>query len=74
MAVDRRNVPRNGERVPYVIISGPPGMPLIRLVRCPRELLADPALKPNAIYYITKVIIPPINRCFLLISADLNNW
>ncbi|CAG9858268.1 unnamed protein product [Phyllotreta striolata] len=73
-AIDKRKEPRSGERVPYVIVNGPPGLPLIRLVRCPRDLLEDPALKPNALYYITKVIIPPINRCFSLIGADANTW
>ncbi|KAL1488019.1 hypothetical protein ABEB36_015394 [Hypothenemus hampei] len=72
--MDPRNEPRSGERVPYVIVNGPPGLPLIRLVRSPKDLLADPSLRPNAVYYITKVIIPPINRCFNLIGADLNTW
>lgn len=36
--------------------------------------MQDPSLRPNAIYYITKVIIPPINRCFNLIGADLHGW
>ncbi|CAH1173828.1 unnamed protein product [Phaedon cochleariae] len=73
-AVDKRNEPRSGERVPYIIVNGPPGLPLIRLVRSPRDLLQNPSLRPNAIYYITRVIIPPINRCFNLIGADLNSW
>ncbi|XP_064212236.1 DNA polymerase zeta catalytic subunit isoform X2 [Tribolium castaneum] len=73
-SVDRRSEPRRGERVPYIIANGPPGVPLIRLVRSPREFLTDASLRPNAIYYITKVIIPPINRCFNLIGADLNAW
>lgn len=73
-AVDKRNEPRAGQRVPYVIINGPPGLPLIRLVRSPYDLLADSALRPNALYYITRVIIPPINRCFNLIGVDLNAW
>ncbi|RZB70336.1 DNA polymerase zeta catalytic subunit [Asbolus verrucosus] len=73
-AIDKRNEPRNKQRVPYVIASGPPGVPLIRLVRSPTEFLDDPSLRPNAIYYITKVIIPPINRCFNLIGADLTGW
>ncbi|XP_074033299.1 DNA polymerase zeta catalytic subunit isoform X3 [Leptinotarsa decemlineata] len=73
-AVDKRNEPRSGERVPYVIINGPPGLPLIRLVRSPRDLLNDSSLRPNALYYITRVIIPPINRCFNLIGADLHTW
>lgn len=25
-------------------------------------------------YYITKVLIPPLNRCLLLIGADVNHW
>lgn len=71
---DRRAEPRRGERVPYVIINGPPGVPLIRLVRSPHEYLADEGLKINTMYYITKVIIPPLNRCLLLIGADVNQW
>ncbi|XP_017786334.1 PREDICTED: DNA polymerase zeta catalytic subunit [Nicrophorus vespilloides] len=71
---DNRNIPRSGERVPYVIINGPPGLPLIKLVRSPWDLIEDTNLRPNAIYYITKIIIPPINRCLLLIGADLRTW
>lgn len=73
-AVDKRNEPRRGERVPYIIVNGPPGLPLIRMVKSPRDLLNDPSLRPNALYYITKVIVPPINRCFNLIGADVNAW
>ncbi|RZF41267.1 hypothetical protein LSTR_LSTR010495 [Laodelphax striatellus] len=73
MKKDRRSEPRTGERVPYVIVSGPPGLPLIRLVRSPHELLADPALKVNADYYISRVIIPPLNRCLLLVGANVHN-
>ncbi|CAH0553548.1 unnamed protein product [Brassicogethes aeneus] len=73
-AEDKRSEPRRGERVPYVIVNGPPGLPIIKLVRSPRELLADPSLRPNALYYITRVIIPPINRCLTLIGADLHIW
>ncbi|XP_067630621.1 DNA polymerase zeta catalytic subunit isoform X2 [Eurosta solidaginis] len=71
---DPRHVPRCGERVPFVIVNGPPGVPLIRLVRSPQEVLEDEGLKINAIYYITKAIIPPLNRCLLLIGADVNEW
>nr|XP_036219196.1 DNA polymerase zeta catalytic subunit [Bactrocera oleae] len=71
---DPRRIPRCGERVPFIIVNGPPGVPLIRLVRSPHEVLADEGLKINAIYYITKAIIPPLNRCLLLIGADVNEW
>lgn len=30
---DRRSEPRVGERVPYVVVYGSPGLPLIQLVR-----------------------------------------
>lgn len=72
--MDRRREPRSGERVPYVIANGPPGLPLIKLVRSPDELLADEGLKINSFYYILKAIIPPLNRCLLLIGVDVNNW
>lgn len=74
MQMDRRAEPRRGERVPYLVVNGPPGLPLIRLVRSPHEYLTNEALKINAMYYITKVLIPPLNRCLLLIGADANQW
>ncbi|TDG44390.1 hypothetical protein AWZ03_009193 [Drosophila navojoa] len=74
MLKDPRRVPRRGERVPFCIINGPPGVQLIRLVRHPHEILANEGYKINAIYYITKAIIPPLNRCLLLIGADVNDW
>ncbi|XP_063108437.1 DNA polymerase zeta catalytic subunit isoform X2 [Cavia porcellus] len=71
---DRRSEPRVGERVPYVIIYGTPGVPLIQLVRRPGELLQDPTLRLNAIYYITKQILPPLARIFSLIGIDVFSW
>ncbi|CAH2007335.1 unnamed protein product [Acanthoscelides obtectus] len=71
---DRRREPRSGERVPYVVVNGPPGLPVIKLVHSPRDLLNDPSLRPNAQYYITRAIIPPLNRCFQLIGADVSEW
>lgn len=56
------------------MINGPPGVPLIRLVRSPHEYLTNEGYKINAEYYITKVLIPPINRCLLLIGADAHQW
>jgi DNA polymerase zeta len=74
MKVDKRAEPRRGERVPYVIVNGAGGLPLIKLVRSPHELLHNDSLRINAIYYITKVIIPPLNRCLFLIGANANEW
>ncbi|KAM9496921.1 DNA polymerase zeta catalytic subunit isoform 1-T1 [Clarias gariepinus] len=74
MAYDRRLEPRVGERVPYVIVYGSPGVPLIQLVRRPLEVLQDPALRLNAAYYITKQILPPVARIFSLIGVDVFSW
>lgn len=74
LQTDRRAEPRISERVPYVIVNGPPGLPLIRLVRSPLDLLTDPSLRPNATYYITRVIIPPLDRCFSLLGAEVESW
>ncbi|XP_072912026.1 DNA polymerase zeta catalytic subunit isoform X3 [Hemitrygon akajei] len=71
---DRRSEPRVGERVPYVIVYGMPGLPLIQLVRRPIEVLQDPSLRLNATYYITKQILPPLNRIFSLIGLDVFSW
>ncbi|XP_014475827.1 PREDICTED: DNA polymerase zeta catalytic subunit isoform X2 [Dinoponera quadriceps] len=71
---DPRAVPRTSERVRYVIVAGAPNQALIQCVRSPTEVLADPALMPNSVYYITKVIMPPLNRCFNLFGVDVNTW
>ena len=74
MRVDRRAVPRVGERVKYVVVYGEPGLPLIQLVRTPETLLNQPHLRLNCVYYITKVIVPSLNRCLLLVGADAMVW
>nr|XP_057925939.1 DNA polymerase zeta catalytic subunit [Doryrhamphus excisus] len=74
MAYDRRLEPRVGERVPYVIIYGMPGMPLIQLVRRPLDVLQDASLRLNATYYISKQILPPLARMFQLIGVDVFRW
>jgi DNA polymerase zeta len=72
--VDRRAEPRSGERVPYVVVNGAPGLPLIRLIRSPHELLKDQSLRINAEYYITRAIAPALDRCFSLLGADVHQW
>ncbi|XP_061780433.1 DNA polymerase zeta catalytic subunit [Nerophis lumbriciformis] len=74
MAYDRRLEPRVGERVPYVVVYGPPGTPLIQLVRRPLDALQDSSLRLNATYYITKQILPPLARIFQLIGVDVFSW
>lgn len=57
---DPRAEPLIRERVPYVIVHGPPRATLISLVRQPRELLGNPGLRLNSQYYIKKQLIPPV--------------
>lgn len=71
---DRRSEPRHGERVPYVIVYGTPGQALIQLVRKPRDVMEQPGLRLNATYYITKLLIPPLDRAFSLMGVDVREW
>lgn len=71
---DPRAEPRVGERVPYVVVYGFPGMKLIQLVRTPSEVLSDPSLRLNAHYYLTRVIGPALNRALGLLDADVLQW
>ncbi|CAL8312592.1 unnamed protein product [Lota lota] len=73
-AYDRRLEPRVGERVPYVIVYGSPGVPLIQLVRRPLDVLQDPSLRLNATYYVTKQILPPLGRLLQLVGVDVLRW
>ncbi|XP_050435853.1 DNA polymerase zeta catalytic subunit isoform X2 [Adelges cooleyi] len=73
-ATDRRAEPRDKERVPYVIVAGPKGLPLIKLVQSPRNFLTDKSARINAEYYISRAIIPPLQRCFSLLNVDINQW
>ena len=81
---DRMRIPNIGERVPYVIIYGEPGKPLIQSVRSPDEVLKGKwldtegcqkaSMRPNAAYYITKVVVPALSRCLSLVGADVLSW
>ncbi|XP_064595699.1 uncharacterized protein LOC135462216 [Liolophura sinensis] len=71
---DHRSEPRVGERVPYVIVYGSPGLPLIQLVRQPMELLQDSSLRLNTTYYITKQILPPLDRFLSLLGVNVFTW
>ena len=84
------NIPPVGWRVPYVIVYGEPGRPLIHSVRKPEEvlfeanpvisvegptsLMLDSSLRPNASYYIMKVIVPVLGRCFSLLGVNVLPW
>lgn len=71
---DPRAEPRAGERVLYVIVYGEPGLPLIKLVKEPHELLTDTSLRINSQYYVTRVVIPPLERIFCLLGVSVTKW
>lgn len=75
MLSDPRAEPRYAERVPYVVIHGEPGARLADMVIDPYGLLeVGSPYRLNEQYYITKQIIPALQRVFGLLGADLNKW
>ncbi|XP_052192570.1 DNA polymerase zeta catalytic subunit isoform X3 [Diospyros lotus] len=75
MRVDPRAEPRYAERIPYVVVHGEPGSRLVDMVVDPLDLLAiNSPFRLNDTYYITKQIIPALQRVFGLVGADLNQW
>ncbi|KIW07821.1 uncharacterized protein PV09_01740 [Verruconis gallopava] len=74
MLQDARLEPQYGERVPYVVITGAPGARLIDRCVDPEQLLNNDQLELDAEYYITKNIIPPLERIFNLVGANVRAW
>ncbi|KAJ5210782.1 C4-type zinc-finger of DNA polymerase delta [Penicillium cf. griseofulvum] len=74
MLEDPRSEPQTGERVPYVVVTGAPGSRLVDRCVSPQTLLHDVQLEIDAEYYITKNIIPPLERIFNLVGANVRQW
>jgi DNA polymerase zeta len=74
MLEDARAEPQYGERVPYVVITGAPGARLIDRCVAPETLLNSDHNELDAEYYIIKNIIPPLERIFNLVGANVRNW
>ncbi|KAL6880915.1 zeta catalytic subunit of dna polymerase [Trichoderma novae-zelandiae] len=74
MLQDSRAEPQYGERVPYVVVTGAPGARLIDRCVSPEELLRNPHWQLDADYYITKNLIPPLERIFNLVGANVRQW
>lgn len=74
MLADPRAEPQHGERVPYVVVAGAPGARLIDRCVAPETLLRDDALELDAEYYISKNLIPPLERIFNLVGANVRGW
>ncbi|KAF3004025.1 DNA polymerase zeta [Curvularia kusanoi] len=74
MLADPRTEPQYGERVPYVVITGAPGARLIDRCVAPEVLLNNEHLELDAEYYISKNLIPPLERIFNLVGANVRQW
>ncbi|TGJ81811.1 hypothetical protein E0Z10_g6938 [Xylaria hypoxylon] len=74
MLEDARAEPQYGERVPYVVTSGAPGARLIDRCVAPEELLGNSHLSLDSEYYISKNLIPPLERIFNLVGANVRQW
>ena len=74
MLEDPRAEPQYGERVPYVVITGAPGARLIDRCVAPDVLLQNDHVELDAEYYISKNLIPPLERIFNLVGANVRQW
>ncbi|CUA77435.1 DNA polymerase zeta subunit [Rhizoctonia solani] len=74
LALDPMSEPQYGERVPYVIIRGEPGSRLVDRAVPPEELLRDRHKSIDETYYITHSLIPPLERIFNLVGANVGQW
>ncbi|TIB42126.1 hypothetical protein E3P86_00505 [Wallemia ichthyophaga] len=70
---DPRAAAHYGERVPYVITEGSSDRQVDRAVK-PEEILRNGNLRIDAKYYIERVLIPPLERIFNLMGADVHSW
>ncbi|EME39004.1 hypothetical protein DOTSEDRAFT_75635 [Dothistroma septosporum NZE10] len=74
MLRDPRAEPQYGERVPYVVIAGAPGARLWERCVEPERLINDEYAELDAEYYINKNLIPPLERIFNLVGANVRHW
>ncbi|ANZ76042.1 BA75_02457T0 [Komagataella pastoris] len=74
---DPNAVPQYRERIPYLVVKGRMKERLKDRCLSPEEYLArkdTEFLELDAQYYIEKVIIPPLERIFQLMGADVKSW
>jgi DNA polymerase zeta len=75
MQLDARATPQYNERVPYVVIAGAPGSRLVDRCVTPEYLLQNlDSCRLDAHYYITKNLIPPLERLLSLAGANVRSW
>lgn len=77
MEQDPRAAPRHGERVSFVVLYDRPGAPLKDCVVSPEEYLESARAglaRLNTTYYVTKQILPALDRVFSLIGVRVSGW
>ncbi|OSD03436.1 hypothetical protein PYCCODRAFT_1409114 [Trametes coccinea BRFM310] len=74
MLEDPNDEPQYGERIPYVIVRGESGSRLVDRAIAPHELFRDSHKRLDAHYYISRVLVPPLERIFNLVGADVRSW
>lgn len=74
---DPRSAPRHGERVSFVVVYDRPGAPLKDCVMSPEsflDLCDTRGVRLNTNYYITKQLLPALDRVFSLVGARVMLW
>eukprot|EP00636_Phaeomonas_parva_P019268 CAMPEP_0118888418 /NCGR_PEP_ID=MMETSP1163-20130328/25709_1 /TAXON_ID=124430 /ORGANISM="Phaeomonas parva, Strain CCMP2877" /LENGTH=509 /DNA_ID=CAMNT_0006826981 /DNA_START=1 /DNA_END=1530 /DNA_ORIENTATION=+ len=72
---DPRNEARHKERVPFIVVCGPPKSKLRENVVAPEDLYEENSqYRVNHVYYITKHVLPALDRLFSLLGADVKEW
>lgn len=75
---DPRNEPQYRERVPYLVFQDSLKARVKDRCISPENFIKSYAttnpLKLDSEYYITRVLIPPLERIFNLIGADIKGW
>lgn len=71
---DPRSEPQYGERIPYVVVTGAPSSRLIDRCVTPDIVLRNSQVQLDVEYYITKNIIPPLERIFNLVGVSVRQW
>ncbi|KAF9015170.1 hypothetical protein BDQ17DRAFT_1403881 [Cyathus striatus] len=74
MMDDPNNEPQFGDRIPYVIIKSDYRKRLSERAMDPLEFVNNRELRLDTTYYITQVLIPPLERIFNLVGASVRQW
>lgn len=66
--------PQYKERIPYVVLRGAPGDRLVDRCVSPEALINNSDVHLDSEYYITKNLIPPLERIFNLVGGNVRLW